>query len=221
MNNEIINIAIVDDNNNLRKQIHENLSEAAHIKVIFTANNGNDAINKLSKCTKLPDVILMDIEMPEMDGIEATAAITENTDTKILILTAFDTDDKIFEAVKAGAAGYLLKDSKPHQIISAIEDVMEGGAPMSPYIATRALNLLREKKDTVIDNPKPKDYNLSDREVELLQKITIGISHQQIADELYISSGTVRKHIQNIYKKLHIHNKVEAVNTVVKFKWFG
>ncbi|MFN8250830.1 MAG: response regulator transcription factor [Ferruginibacter sp.] len=216
---DIINIAIVDDNATLLKQMKENLSDAQHIKVLFTACNGEDALQQLTMQKKMPDVILMDIEMPVMNGIEATAALTENTGVKVLILTVFDNDEKIFEAIKAGAAGYLLKDSKPYRIISAIEDVMLGGGPMSPQIASKALTLLREKINDD-KKPQPQDYDLSERETELLQQLVQGLSYQQIADKLYISHGTVRKHIENIYSKLHIHSKVEAVQTASRHKWF-
>jgi DNA-binding NarL/FixJ family response regulator len=217
---DTINIAIADDNATLLKQITENISDAQHIKVVFTATNGQDLLNKLAIQKQLPDVLLMDIEMPVMNGIDATAAVTENTGIKVLILTVFDNDEKIFDAIKAGAAGYLLKDSKPYRIISAIEDVMLGGGPMSPQIAAKALALLREKI-TDIKKPQPQDYDLSDRETELLQLLVQGLSYQQIADKLFISHGTVRKHIENIYSKLHIHSKVEAVNKANEHKWFG
>lgn len=136
MSNKIL-VGIVDDNPILSEQLKENLSVAENIEVVFTASNGEEALNLLPKLATLPEVILMDIEMPVMNGIEATAAISKETDIKILILTIFDTDDKVFEAIKAGAAGYLLKDSKPHRIITAIEDVILGGAPMSPHIAAK------------------------------------------------------------------------------------
>ncbi len=217
MNNSIL-VGIVDDNPVLSEQLKENLSVSDNIEVVFTAANGEEAINQLTKLAKLPQVILMDIEMPVMNGIEATAAISKETDIKILILTVFDTDDKVFEAIKAGAAGYLLKDSKPHRIITAIEDVLLGEAPMSPHIAAKTLELLRTK--TANKNElQPHDYNLSDRETEILKLLAKGSSYQQIANELYISHGTVRKHVENIYSKLHINNKAQAANLVHQKKW--
>lgn len=218
--NDKISIAIADDNAGLAVQLKENLSFADNIEVLFVAINGKDLLEKLATAAKLPQVILMDIEMPVMNGIEATAVVTKETEIKVLILTVFDNDEKVFEAIKAGAAGYLLKDSKAYKIVSAIEDVMLGGGPMSPHIASKALTLLREKTITNA-TPQPSDYNLSDRETELLQQLVKGLSYQQIADTLFISHGTVRKHIENIYSKLHIHTKVEAVNTANKHKWFS
>jgi DNA-binding NarL/FixJ family response regulator len=218
--NKIIDIAIADDNTSLAAQLKENISFAENINVLFTASNGQDLLDKLTATSKLPEVILMDIEMPVMNGIEATAIVTKETDIKVLILTVFDNDEKVFEAIKAGAAGYLLKDSKAYKIVSAIEDVMMGGGPMSPNIAAKALSLLREKtRETA--TPQPGDYNLSERETQLLEQLVQGLSYQQIADKLFISHGTVRKHIENIYNKLHIHTKVEAVQTVNKHRWFS
>jgi DNA-binding NarL/FixJ family response regulator len=219
MESEIINIAIVDDNATLRQQLQENLLVSGEVNILFTAVNGKDALDKLLATKTLPQVILMDIEMPEMNGIEATAIITQETDIKVLILTVFDTDEKIFEAIKAGAAGYLLKDSKTSRILQAIDDLLHGGAPMSPHIASKTLEFLR----TASNAPKemqPKDYDLSERETDLLRQLVQGLSYQQIADKLFISHGTVRKHIENIYGKLHIHSKVEAVNKVNAHKWF-
>ena len=215
-----VTIAIIDDNPELLKQLSENLSVFEEVKILFTATNGAEALKALEQCEKLPQLVLMDIEMPLMDGIEATAIIANETDIKVLILTVFDADEKIFEAIKAGAAGYLLKDSKPHRIVSAIEDIMEGGAPMSPHIASRTLQLLRDSANKHELHPKPADYKLSERETELLQLLVEGNTYQQIADSIFISHGTVRKHVQNIYGKLHIHSKVEAVNTANKYQWF-
>lgn len=218
--NEPVTIGIVDDNTSFLLQLQENLALYTEVKVLFIAQNGEDALKKLEQCTKLPQVLLMDVDMPIMDGIVTTGIVAENTSIKVLILTVFDTDEKIFEAIKAGAAGYLLKDSKPHRIITAIEDIMSGGAPMSPHIASRTLELLRNTASQGKGMPTPDDYKLSDREVQLLQSLVEGNTYQQIADTMFISHGTVRKHVQNIYQKLHIHSKVEAVNKVNKYKWF-
>lgn len=216
---EKILVGIVDDNLALCEQIKENLSLSENIDVVFTAINGEDAVSRLLKIPVLPQVILMDIEMPVMNGIEATSIITKETGIKILILTAFDTDEKVFEAIKAGASGYLLKDSKPHRIITAIEDVLQGGAPMSPQIATKTLELLRVKANADSIQNKPEDFNLSERETEILKLLVKGLSYQQIANTLFISHGTVRKHVENIYSKLHINNKAQAVNLAHQKKW--
>lgn len=215
-----ITISIVDDNPDFLSQLQENLSSFEEIDILFTSKNGEESLKQLENCKRLPQLILMDIEMPIMDGIEATSIITSNTDIKILILTVFDTDEKIFEAIKAGAAGYLLKDSKPDRIITAIKDIFQGGAPMSPHIASRTLELLRNSVEKNNNHPTPVDYNLTEREIELLQFLVEGNTYKQIADIMFISHNTVRKHIENVYEKLHIHSKVEAVNKAHKYNWF-
>ena len=213
-------VGIVDDNVELMQQLKENIVATGNIEVCLTATDGKEALQQLALIPKMPEVILMDIEMPVMNGIEATSIITKETDIKVLILTTFDNDEKVFEAIKAGAAGYLLKDSKAFRIVTAIEDVLLGGAPMSPQIAFKTLELLRSKT-LEIYKKQPKDYNLSERETEILKQLVQGLSYQQIANTLFISHGTVRKHVENIYDKLHIHSKVEAVITANTHRWFS
>lgn len=217
--NRAIRIGIVDDNPVLLEQLRQNLSSFDEVDVVFTASNGEDALRNVEQLAALPDLLVLDIEMPVMDGIETAAVITAETEIKVLMLTVFDTDEKIFEAVKAGASGYLLKDSKPYKIVSAIEDVMQGGAAMSPSIASKTLELLRSSAQQA-HHPTPEDYDLSSREVELLELLVQGFTYQHIADKMCISHGTVRKHVENVYGKLHIHSKVEAVNKANAYKWF-
>lgn len=216
----MFNIAIVEDNELLRQQLCDSISVSGDVNVVFSAANGKEALRKMALCEKLPDVILMDIEMPEMDGVEATRIISKETQVKILILTVFDDSNKIFEAIKAGAAGYLLKDSKPQRILMAIEDVLMGGAPMSPQIATKTLNILRESAGEKQRTPQPADYNLSDREVDVLELLVQGLSYKQIGESMFISTGTVRKHVENVYHKLHIHSKTAAAHKANQLNWF-
>jgi DNA-binding NarL/FixJ family response regulator len=132
---------------------------------------------------------------------------------KIIMLTVFDDNDKVFNSIMAGASGYLLKDEKPARIISALEEAMDGGAPMSPTIAAKSLQLIRDV------NVKPEskvDFELTAREMETLEHIAKGENYQVIADKLFISPKTVRKHIENIYRKLQVHNKMEAVQLAIK-----
>lgn len=153
----------------------------------------------------------MDIEMPKMDGIKATELISKfRPEIKTIILTVFDDDEKIFNAIKSGASGYLLKDESVEKIIDGINVVLEGGAPMSASIASKTLQLLRRTnkiKDVISDE----DFNLSKREIEVLENLKLGLDYQQAAEKLFISPFTVRKHIENIYKKLQVNNKMQAV----------
>ena len=164
--------------------------------------------------------------MPVMDGIEAVTIAKEvYPDTHFLMLTVFDDDDKLFEAIKAGATGYLLKDEKVSSIVKAItEIVFEGGVPMSPRIARKVLGLLRnspEEAPPTTENGTEDDHMLSTREMEILNRIVDGLNYQQIGERLFISPHTVRKHIANIYEKLHVSNKASAIKIAIRKKWFN
>lgn len=213
-------IAIVDDNIELTKSIMQNLSMFEELEIVFTATNGEDFFKKYIAAVNKPSVILMDIDMPVMNGIETTALIRElYPETKIIILTVFDDDDKIFEAIHAGANGYVLKDAKPKKIFYAIEDVLDGGVPMSPSVAIRTLDLLLN----FIPSPKkvkaPIDYELSEREIEVLNLLSTGKNYNMIAEVLFLSPKTIRGHLERIYKKLHVHTKLEAVQLAQKHRW--
>lgn len=208
-----IKVAIVEDNPNLARSVRENISSFEEVEVLFVAENGKDLLQKIT--TNIPDIILMDINMPGMDGIEATKAVKHHfPNVKIIMLTVFDEEEKIFQSILAGATGYLLKDEKPTKIISALEEAMEGGAPMSPVIASKSLQMIRGKKAEAPEN----NFNLTKRELEILELIAAGDNYQKIADKLFISPRTVRKHIENIYTKLQVHNKVEAIQMATKNK---
>lgn len=221
-----VRIQIVDDNATLLRSISRNLAVFEEIEIVCTATDGQHAVSQA--IIHQPQVVLMDIEMPGIDGIEATALLRAKLpDTKVLMLTVFDREDKIFEAIKAGASGYLLKDERPSRIVQAIEEVLDGGAPMSPGIALKTLNLLRQQT-IVISNETlnlkpvrpPADFSLSAREIEILEQVVDGLTPQQIGDKLFISAKTVRKHIENIYEKLHIHSRIDAVKLAEQNQWF-
>jgi DNA-binding NarL/FixJ family response regulator len=202
-----LHIAVAEDNAMAMKAIEGKLAHYPGLSLQVKAMNGQALIEQLPR--HQIDLILMDIDMPLMNGIEATAIIKSRTpQIKILMLTTFDDDEKIFDAIMAGASGYLLKE-EPHQSIhKAIEETMSGGAAMSPIIAMKALNLIR----TPLQPQAPKqDFGLSAREIELLEQLKNGLTYEQLATNLYISVGTVRKHIENIYRKLQVNNKVNAV----------
>ena len=205
-----INIAIAEDNSFLAKSIIEKISFFNKLNFKFRASNGASLIGKLEENHNI-DVILMDIQMPEMDGIKATELVKKKyPHIKVIMLTVHDDDELIFRAIKAGANGYLLKEIDPENLYQSILEVNEGGAPMTPSIAVKTLNLLRnpiQPKNTTVED----EIKLTSRETEILEHLSKGLNYNAIADNLIISSGTVRKHIENIYKKLHVHNKMEAV----------
>ncbi len=217
-----IKIAIVEDNPHLTKSLFQNFMEYKDIEIVFTAINGKKSLDALAGLPEdmLPEVMLVDIEMPEMDGIEATAKIRVlYKDIKIIMLTVFDQDEKIFDSILAGASGYMLKDDPMPKIVEGINDIMNGGAAMSPVIASKALSLLRNGGIRPVSESEKS--TLSKREMEILEQVANGLSYTQMADKMFISPGTVRKHIENIYQKLQVHTKLEAVQLANKKNWFG
>ena len=206
----MIRIAIVDDNTFLQKTIQDKLSFFADVEVRMKAIHGQDIIEKLEKNHNL-DLILMDIEMPKMNGIEATAIIKSKfPQIKIIMLTVFDNDENIFKAIKAGADGYFLKEVNPQELYNGIQETLSGGAGMTPSIALKTLKLLREP--LVFDDSITKEESsLTTREVEVLEQLSKGLKYNAIAENLFLSPGTIRKHVENIYTKLQVHNKLEAI----------
>lgn len=204
-----IKIAIVDDNSFLINTVKEKLSFFSELEVKFTAINGFDLLNKVNENHHI-DVILMDIEMPVLNGIEATQAVKKKyPHIKIIMLTVFDNDENIFNAIKAGADGYLLKEVNAKDLYEGIKETLNGGAAMNPSIAMKTLKLLRNPLD--IEKHNLEDIKLTTREVDVLEQLSKGLSYNSIAKNLILSTGTIRKHIENIYRKLQVHNKLEAV----------
>lgn len=205
-----VKIAIVDDNSFLIKTVEEKLSFFENLEVKFNAMNGAILLNKLEDNHNL-DLILMDIEMPVMNGIEATDKVKQKyPHIKIIMLTVFDNDENIFNAIKAGADGYLLKEINAGDLHSGILETLNGGAAMNPSIALKTLKLLRNPF-VPNDNKQLEEIKLTEREVDVLEQLSKGLSYKSIASNLVLSTGTIRKHIENIYRKLQVHNKLEAV----------
>ena len=212
----MIKIAIAEDNGFLAQAAEEKISFFDDLKFKFRGVNGNDFIGKLTQDHNV-DVILMDIQMPEMDGIKTAEYVkSKYPHIKILMLTVFDDDENIFKSIQAGADGYLLKETNPTDLHKAILDVLEGGAAMTPSVALKALNILRYPERLTTDKVQLEDVKLSKREIDVLEQLVKGLNYQQIAENLIISPSTVRKHIENIYKKLQVHNKMEAVQKAMK-----
>jgi DNA-binding NarL/FixJ family response regulator len=221
-------IAVVDDIPNIRHSLKEKLNSQPDLKVLFTAKHGRDFLEQMQENNEYPDVVLMDIDMPVMDGINAIAHATSiYPQIKYLVLTVFDDDEKIFNAIKAGASGYLLKDDKLVNIVEALKMVTEyGGAPISPLIAAKTLKLLSSANfSPAKSRPLPEDadsvdsFSISKREKEILSLLTQGLDSTQIAEKLFLSVHTVRKHISNIYEKLHVCSRVQAVKVAIKHNW--
>jgi len=201
----------------LAKAVIEKLSFFNDLDFKFKGNNGAELIGKLEVNHNI-DVILMDIQMPEMDGIIATEIVkTKYPHIKIIMLTVFDDDENLFRAIKAGANGYLLKEIDAENLHKCILEVMNGGAPMTPSIALKTLKLLRNPL-SLNKNKELEQIELTNRETDILEHLSKGLNYNEIADNLIISPSTVRKHIENIYKKLQVHNKMEAVLMAQKHK---
>lgn len=205
-----IKLALVDDNPFMRAAVQEKttLFEDLNLKII--AQSGHDLLQQLSKDHNL-DIILMDIEMPGMDGIEATREVSQKyPHIKIIMLTVFDSDEYIFKAIQAGANGYLLKDTPPAALHQGLRETLDEGATMTPSIALKALRLLRTPFEAVPEEEQ-EEFKLTKREIDVLEQLGKGLSYKAIAENLIVSIGTVRKHIERIYRKLQVHNKLEAV----------
>jgi len=214
-----VNIAIVDDKASNRSIIKDKLLRHKIFEVSLTAENGKDFLDKMKvlPLDKLPSVVLMDLEMPEMDGVDAVAAGSYlYPSVKFVMLTIFDDEEKIFKAIKAGAFGYLLKDESAENIAETLEQMHENGVgPISPGIAHKILQLVQNNTVSLIQKQIPeKDktpFNLTEREQEILKLLVHGMQYKEIGNQLQISPNTAKKHVLNIYAKLHVNSKAQAL----------
>jgi DNA-binding NarL/FixJ family response regulator len=216
-------IALAEDNTVNRNTFMQKLKVTDNLQLVFSAANGNECLEQLKGLPhqSLPQVIFMDLEMPELDGIE-TIRIAKSLYPQIhfVVLTVFDDDEKIFEAIKAGASGYLLKHEPAAVLQDAIISVLEfGGAPMSPAVARKTLKILSNATTAAEVTPGVLPAGITDREQELLQYMVNGWDAKRIASALNISVLTVRKHIANIYEKLHVNSKAQVISLAHKNKW--
>jgi NarL family two-component system response regulator LiaR len=204
MGNQPIQLLIVDDHAMVRKGMKALLSEYPEISVVGEAGNGLKAIELVEKLN--PDVVLIDLSMPVMDGIEAIRRIIAiHPDQRIVVLTSYSGDDKLFPAIKAGAMGYLLKDAQPEELVQSIRNVYSGEPSLNPTIAWRLLRGM-----TGVETTKRSAEELSEREIEVLRLLTQGKTDQEIAKELVLTDVTIRTHISRILSKLGLKNRVQA-----------
>ncbi len=206
-------VCLFDDNTQLRDSISYLLEEAEGFACVGAFKDCSNILREITKCN--PDVVLMDIDMPGINGIEAVQMIKEKfPDLKILMLTVFEDDDKIFNSLCAGASGYILKSASPLRILDAIEEIFEGGVPMTPTVAVRVLRMFR----TQSEETQPESFLLSDREKEILGLLVKGMSYKMIASQCFISVETVNNHLRNIYRKMNVHSKGEAITKAIRGK---
>lgn len=208
-----INICLFDDSPKVIESLTTLLGLVDGIEIVGSYTQPNDVYNKV-KATQA-NLIIMDIDMPDTDGISAVKTLRENgVNIPVIMFTVFEDEDKIFEAICAGANGYLLKNTEPTKLIDSIKEVMDGGAPMSPVIARKVLQMFANPKQVLSVN----NYELTSREKEILKQLTLGLSYKMIAAECEISFETVRTHIKNIYNKLHVASMTEAVAKAINEK---
>jgi DNA-binding NarL/FixJ family response regulator len=206
-----IKVIIFDDSKSLRISLFHLINETPGFRCVGVYE---DCMNLLTNiATDKPDVVLMDIQMPGISGIEAVQMLREkHPELKILMQTIFEDNEKIFQSILAGASGYILKNTSPARILEFIRETFEGGAPMSPTVATKVLKMFTEHSSPAQTN----NFNLTERERVVLTYLVEGMSYKMIADACFISLDTVRSHIKNIYEKLHVHSKGEAVAKAIK-----
>jgi DNA-binding NarL/FixJ family response regulator len=213
--NAPIKILLYEDNRDLREGISYLLQATAGLELIASLPHVNNIRSDLA--THHPDVVLMDINMPGMSGLEALPIVKEiNPKIQVILLTVFDDDERIFQAVRSGASGYLLKNTPPGEIVQAVFDVHNGGSPMTSSVARKVLQFFQQPA-----KPISSEHDLSARELDILRGLMKGYSYKLIADELGISLDTVRSHIRNVYDKLQVNSKTEAILKAMKEGWVG
>jgi DNA-binding NarL/FixJ family response regulator len=203
----MITIGIVEDNQFIRMALEQIILATEGYQLKGSYSSAEEAIEKIPSSE--PDIVLMDINLGGKSGIDAVADLHEKCpDTRFMMCTVYEDDEKIFEALAAGATGYILKKSKPSELMAAVRELSEGGAPMSSQIASKVVASFRKKessKENLLES-------LTHREFEILEALVKGKLYKEIGNDMNISTETVRKHVYHIYKKLHINNRVEAYN---------
>lgn len=203
-----IRVAVFDDNNLFLQSMSSLIEDAPGFSIVGSFVDCVDIKTKIDSCE--PDVVMMDIEMPHVSGIEGLKTIKKLfPKLNVLMQTSFEDDDKVFAAICAGASGYILKNTLPNRILESIVEVYQGGSPMSPTVARKVLGFLQQPPPIVAKEIP--NYNLSNREKEVLGCLVKGMSYKMIADHCHISYETVRSHMKNIYEKLHVVSMTEAV----------
>lgn len=206
-----IPIVIYEDNARLRQSLELLLGDGNGFKVVGAFSNCDKVIEQMRDL--LPQLVIMDIDMPGINGIEGVKRIkNEFPDIKVVMYTVFDDDNRIFDCICAGADGYMLKNTAPVKLIQSLHELSEGGAPMSPFVAQKVFNFFRNNK------PAQDTFNLTPREKEILELLVRGNSYKMIADKSFVSVDTVKKHLQNIYHKLHVNCGTEAVAKALQHK---
>ncbi|MEM6645419.1 MAG: response regulator transcription factor [Bacteroidota bacterium] len=213
----VIRVGLAEDNTTVRHRVQERLSFFDEVQLTLVAESGDRFLERLASCPpeQRPHVVLMDIEMPGRSGVETTAVLKQqHPDIEVTMFTVFEDESQIFASVQAGATGYLLKEATARQIVAAVQDLVAGGAPMSPAIARKVMQHVRHTSAVTPSYT----FELSDRELEILEGIVADETEHQIGERLFISPHTVRSHIKRIYKKLHVHSRASAVRVALQHR---
>ena len=219
MADEVIRVLIVDDHALFRRGLMLVLESEPGIEVVGEAEDGSDALAKAEATA--PDVVLMDVRMPKLSGIEATKAVAAALPTsKIIMLTVSDEEDDLYEAIKAGAAGYLLKEISIEEVADAVRAVVQGQTLISPSMASKLITEFQQLSRIASDRSQVPAPKLTDRELEVLKLVAQGMTNREVADQLYIAENTVKNHVRNILEKLHLHSRMEAVLYAVRENLF-
>jgi len=206
-------VIIIEDNELLRDSLKEAINKSRNIYCNDSFSSGEAALDFIEKEELVPDIILLDIGLPGMSGIELIPELKKlSPSSKIIIITIHDDDENVFNAICAGASGYLLKDLSSEKIVASISEVMNGGAPMNSHIAKKVLSMFRDQ------NVKSDGYGLSEREKEILSLLVDGLSKKHIAEKIFLSHHTVDSHLRNIYEKLEVHSRSSAISKAIKEK---
>ena len=213
---DVIRVLLVDDQPLFRTAIASLLSGQPDMEVVGQADNGVIGVEKAHELK--PDLVVMDVEMPVMDGVEATRLLHEQLpDIKVVMLTVSESDDHLFQAIRNGAQGYLLKDLRPDQLFDMLRSVMKGETPISPAVAGMLLSEIRKGTLTTVDAPTAKEAPpITARELEILQLVADGLSNRQIGHRLSITEGTVKNHVHNALEKLGLDNRIQAASYIVR-----
>jgi DNA-binding NarL/FixJ family response regulator len=206
----MIKVSVVEDNHTLRNSLQALFNRTPGMRCVSALPNLLNVVSDLARDE--PDIVLMDIDLPDISGIEGVRTIRNNFEkVQIMMFTVFEDEDKIFAAIRAGASGYLLKKATSPEITEAVKDLYEGGAPMSSSIARKVIQAFQSPPSTSLA-----DYQLTAREKEILFSLVDGLSYKKIGEKYFISLSTIRTHISNIYSKLHVHSKSQAVAKVLQ-----
>lgn len=218
-NNYRLKVSIVEDHDIFRKRLVELLQFYPELEVALVAESAESFFQKLDRIEKedRPDVILMDIELPGISGIEATFQLKQKfSNIEVIMFTIFEDDERIFESINVGASGYLLKDTPIEEVVKSIKEIYSGGSPISPSIAKKVLEMVKNPEAYQTGEKQEVPFDLSPAEMKILQQVIDGKTNKQIAEVVFLSPWTVKTHIKNIYKKMHVNSRAAAVRLAIK-----